>query len=228
MIIVSGIGWISEKSYGCVREGLRGDYANLKSLYSRLRDESTIPYPIKNFGRFDIVSKMSCSVGALALRDAGISYSQNQKQDIGIIGTNNNGSLRSNLDYYKDYVTAGRTLARGNLFIYTLPSSPLAETAITFGLSGPLLYMTLSEGILPALLQLAGRMINTRETSRILALRADEKEAVSFLLAGKDESPSGKTWNLKDAVKRARKINRAEDIAVGFLGDSKSFCVDKL
>jgi len=42
---------------------------------------------------------------------------------------------------FLDYVQAGRKLGRGSLFIYTLPSSPLAEAAIHFGLQGPVLYI---------------------------------------------------------------------------------------
>ena len=55
------------------------------------------------------------------------------------------GSLQSDLEYFRDYLEGGRTLSRGNLFIYTLPSSPLGEAAIHFGLLGPLLYAA-SEG----------------------------------------------------------------------------------
>ena len=77
---------------------------------------------------------------ALALRDAGIEYSARNKQDTGIIATSGAGSLQSDLDYYADFVKNGRTLSLANLFIYTLPSSPLGEAAIHFGLTGPLLF----------------------------------------------------------------------------------------
>lgn len=60
---------------------------------------------------------------------------------MGLIGTNRAGSLEANRLYFSDYLQAGRVLARGNLFVYTLPSSPLAEAAIHFGFQGPMLYM---------------------------------------------------------------------------------------
>ena len=217
MIIVSGIGWITEKKYGCVREGLRRDYDDPGSLHSQLKNESVFPYPVKNFGRFDPVSKITCCVSALALRDAGLSYSQNRKQDIGILGTNESGCLRANLNYFQDYVKAGRTLARGNLFIYTLPSSPLAEAAIYFGLQGPLLYVTTPVKRIPELLRYGRGMIYDGETSVVLAIKADETEAICFILVREDALPTGKICSLDEMVSRAEKSNRVEDIVDGFL-----------
>ena len=189
MIIVSGIGWISKQKYGCVKRKIRKDYTDIKSLHLKLQNESTFLYPVKNFGRFDTTSKMACCVGALALHDAGIKYSEKYKQDIGIIGTNTNGCLKSNLNYFKDYVQTGRKLARGNLFIYTLPSSPLSEAAIHFGFQGPLFYIGFPQkqkqiraNDRSPLLQYAEGMISRKEASAILAMKVDEKKAVCFVI----------------------------------------------
>ncbi len=102
MIIISGIGWITKKKYGCVNKTIHRDYTDIKSLHSKLQNESIFLYPVKNFGRFDTMSKMACCAGALALHDAGIRYSEKRKQDIGIIGTNTGGCLESNLNYFRD------------------------------------------------------------------------------------------------------------------------------
>ena len=189
MIIISGIGWISKQKYGCIKRKIRKDYTDIKSLHSELQNESTFLYPVKNFGRFDATSKMACCVGALALHDAGIKYSKNYEQDIGIIGTNTNGCLKSNLNYFKDYVQTGRKLARGNLFIYTLPSSPLSEAAIHFGFQGPLFYIGFPQkqkqiraNSRSPLLQYAEGMIYREEASTILAMKVDEKKAVCFVI----------------------------------------------
>jgi len=182
MIIISGIGWISKQKYGCVKRKIRKDYTDIKSLHSKLQNESIFLYPVKNFGRFDITSKMACCAGALALHDAGIKYSKNYEQDIGIIGTNTNGCLKSNLNYFKDYAQTGRKLARGNLFIYTLPSSPFAEASIHFGFQGPLLYIGFPQKQIPSLLQYAEGIVSRKEASAVLAMRVDEKKAVCFVI----------------------------------------------
>jgi len=182
MIIISGIGWISKQKYGCVKRKIRKDYTDIKSLYLKLQNESVFLYPVKNFGRFDTMSKMACCAGALALYDAGIKYSGKHKQDIGIISTNTDGCLKSNMNYFKDYVQTGRKLARGNLFIYTLPSSPLAEAAIHFGFQGPLLYIMFPQKQVPSLLQYAECILSRREASTVLAMKVDEEKAVCFVL----------------------------------------------
>lgn len=190
MIVISGIGWISKKKYGCVKKAVCRGYTDIKSLHSKLQNESIFLYPVKNFGRFDMTSKMACCAGALALHDAGVKYSEKRKQDIGIIGTNTDGCLRSNLNYFKDYVQTGRKLARGNLFIYTLPSSSLAEAAIHFGFQGPLLYIMFPQKQVSSLLQYVEGIISRKEASTVLAMKVDEKKAVCFVLSGEDDSSS--------------------------------------
>ena len=137
MNVVTGIGWITETEYGCVRQRWRRFYSDMKSLRTDLQGDSVFSYPVKGFGRYDRVSQMTCCVTALAFHDAGMSYAEDEKQDIGILGTNSDGCLQSNLDYFTDFVANGRTLGRANYFVYTLPSTPMAEAAIHFKCQGP-------------------------------------------------------------------------------------------
>jgi len=188
-MIISGIGWVAKEKYGCVKRKIRRDFTDIKSLHPKLQNESVFLYPVKNFGRFDMTSKMSCCAGALALHDAGIKYSEKHKQDIAIIGTNTDGCLKSNLNYFKDYVQTGRKLARGNLFIYTLPSSFLAEASIHFGFQGPLLYVGFPQkqkqiraNDRSPLLQYAEGIISRKEASTVLAMKVDENKAVCFVI----------------------------------------------
>jgi len=207
MVGVAGIGWIGQGQYGCVRRELRRARDDMKMLQSHLRDASIFLYPVKHFGRFDSVSRMTCCAVALAMHDAGMPYSRDAKQDMGLLGTNAEGCLQSSLGYFKDYVESGRTLARGNLFIYTLPSSPLAEAAIHFGLCGPLLYMTFPEPGVDQVLRCASSMILNGETSGMVVVKGDEREALCFILVRKDEGGSDGLWNLDDVVKVAREIS---------------------
>ena len=217
MIVITGIGWITKKEYGCVVQGLRRNYDNTISLNSQLYHESLFLYPIKNFGRFDTLSKMACCAGALALRDADILYSEHRKQNIGIIGTNIAGSFPSDVYYFKDYVESGRMLARGNLFIYTLPSSPLAEVAISFGFQGPLLYMTFPQKQVSSLLRCAGKMILLQETSAMLAVKVDEEEGMCFVLTRKEDASSRKVLSLEDTMAITQKISSLDKMVMEFV-----------
>ena len=212
MVVITGIGWITQKEYGSLIRKERRGFTDIKSLRSRLQHESVFLCPIKNFGKFDAVSKMTCSAGALALRDAGITYSEHQKQDMGILGTNTVGCLESNVHYFRDYIETGRKLARGNLFVYTLPSSPLAEAAIAFGLQGPLLYMMFQQTQIPSLVRCAGKMILHGETQAMLAVKADENEAVCFVLKREEDVSTSRVFSLENAIATAQKISRLEEM----------------
>jgi 3-oxoacyl-[acyl-carrier-protein] synthase II len=177
MICINGIGWINDEEYGCIARDLRVKYEDKKLIKKEI-----FTIPSRNFGRLDNASKMTCYAAALALKDAGIKYSQNRKHDIGIIGTNPLGCLETDSNYFKDYLDSNRTLSRGNLFIYTLPTSPLGEAAIRFGLQGPVLYIAAAENSLLSVVDMAVEMILLDETSAILAGMSEENKAFYLIL----------------------------------------------
>jgi len=181
---VKGRGWVDETQCGCDRKSIRWQYDDPRSLYAQLLRDAVFAYPVKNLARFDEPSRLITLAVALALHDAGISYAEGKKQDIGILGTSRNGALVSNLAYFRDYVEHGRKLARGNLFIYTLPTSPLAEAAIHFGLQGPLLYLRDPERPEDRLLTQAELMIQNKEASTLLAVVCDSKKATCQVMSG--------------------------------------------
>lgn len=199
MISIAGIGWIDKKEYGCVNKGLRASYND-----QAFPKNNIFAYPLKNFGRLDAVSKMTCSAAALALKDAGMEFALGVKQDTGIISTNTAGCLETDMNYFKDYLECGRTLGRGNLFIYTLPSSPSGEAAIHFGLQGPLLYITGKDHPAATALETASEIILGNESSAMLAGMGDADSAVYFYL--KKISDAGE--NGLCSMARARKILR--------------------
>ncbi len=184
-IMICGIGWLTKDGYGCVAKGERFSYDDAAGPDSLVK-KGIFSAPIKNFGRFDRISRMTCFAVALALADSGIEYGASRKQDIGIVGTSAEGSLRTDIEYFRDYLDSGRTLSRGNLFIYTLPSSPLGEAAIHFGLQGPLLYAGGEQRLL-AVLDTASEMILAGETHDVLAGDAEADQAVYFVLSGNDD-----------------------------------------
>lgn len=181
---IKGYGWIKEKECGSARKCFERNDNGFQKLYARLTEEGVIAYPVENFGRFDKFSRLAVISTALSLYDAGVHYDKVKKQDIGILGTSWDGALDPDLAYFRDYVGAGRKLARGNLFIYTLPSSPLAEAAIHFGLQGPLLYMQYPENPRENLLAQAELMLKNKEAEAMLAVFLDTVETRCYYISG--------------------------------------------
>jgi 3-oxoacyl-[acyl-carrier-protein] synthase II len=186
LISVRGIGWLTKTGYGSVRLGADHRFAEGEGVHS-LAKRGLFSQQFKNFGRLDGMSRLTVSAVALALQDAGIDYSPAGKQDIGIIGTSREGSLKSDVDYFRDFMDNGRTLSRANLFIYTLPSSAMGEAAIHFGLTGPLLYATGVDDSLEEFLDMAAEMVVTGEVDRMLVGRIMADEALYFVIDGKQD-----------------------------------------
>jgi hypothetical protein len=182
--MIKGHGWIKDWQCGCDRRGLLWRYDNLQLLGAQLLKDSVLAYPIENFGRFDAPSRLVTLCVALALHDAGIHYAKEKKQDIGILGTSPDGALDANLAYFRDYAQAGRKLGRGNLFIYTLPSSPLAEAAIHFGLQGPLAYIRQANNPEENLLAHAQLWAQNNAAQAILAVSFGINESSCKLIPG--------------------------------------------
>lgn len=185
-VSVRGIGWVTKTGYGSVRLGLHHRFAEGEGIQS-LAKMGIFSHPFKNFGRLDWMSRMTVSAVALALQDAGMEYSLANKQDIGIIGTSCEGSLKSDIDYFRDFIENGRTLSRANLFIYTLPSSALGEAAIHFGLVGPLFHATGVDNSFVDFLDMATEIVVAREAGRMLVGKIVEEEALYFVIDGKQD-----------------------------------------
>jgi 3-oxoacyl-[acyl-carrier-protein] synthase II len=180
-VCIRGIGWLTQEGYGCVATGREYRFDEGESV-NTLAKKGLFSHPFRNFGRLDATSRMTTCAVALALKDAGIAYSPTEKQEIGIVGTSSEGSLASDMAYFNDYVTNGRTLSRGNLFIYTLPSSSLGEAAIHFGLTGPLLFTTGGPDAFGDTMSMAAEMVAGGEAHRMLVGRVAPDEALYFLL----------------------------------------------
>ncbi|TRZ93705.1 hypothetical protein D4R78_07925 [bacterium] len=178
-----GCGWIKEVQCGCVEKGIEWKFTDFRSLCAQLIKDNILVYPIENFARFDQASKLVTLSVALALYDASIHYTKDKKQDIGILGMSPDGALASNLAYFRDYAACGRKLGRGNLFIYTLPSSPLAEAAITFGLQGPLAYIRHTDKPEENLLAQAELMIKNKDALAMVVVAWDINRATCHFVA---------------------------------------------
>lgn len=145
----------------------------LMQIYKDLRNEYFIEESIKNFSRFDRLTKLSF-LTYLAVKDK-LDIESIDKEKTALIFVDENGSTEANLKYYQDYLNCGKILARGNYFIYTLATSPLAEIAIYLGLEGPLQYFASNENIENFVVKQAKSMIKNKEASNVLAFYKDDK-----------------------------------------------------
>ena len=190
MTAITGIGYIGQHSYGMLNMTVHCDCGHIREIYQYMKDSAILTGLIKNFGRFDYESKKVCLAVGLALHDSGISHGK-PTNDIGIVASNRDGALCANRDYFKNYIEFGRTLGRGNLFVYTLPTSPLAEAAICYQLNGPLLYTSRENNCFSLALEQADSIVKGNEACAMLAVVGNRKESVCFVVEKtRDRDPS--------------------------------------
>lgn len=201
MIRVRGVGWISGPEFGGVRLAQRHAFPPGATLHTLWRDAHLLPAPPKNAGRFNAAVHLTCGAIALALRDAGLECVGDRKRDIGLLAATPDGCLAANRAYFEDYLTGGRTMGRGNLFIYTLPTSAAAEAAICFGLQGPLFYAAGSGRPAHALLATACGMMERGEAAGMLALLAEGDAALCFFLAEAAAAPHHDVCAVEEALR---------------------------
>ena len=180
----SGIGWITGTACGRIPQGEFRSRTDPTHAGKAGSVDSLIRRKIERFGRFDPVSRMACRACELALRDAGMESSREVRQEFGIIGAGFEGSLAANAAYFRDYVESGRILARGNLFVYTLPTAPIGEAAIHFGFQGPLFSLICAETPLANALEAASLLIQNGDAPAMLVVQADAESAVAAFVTG--------------------------------------------
>lgn len=177
--LFSGIGWITGSACGRMRHGETRPLAGGSNTGTAASVDALFRRKVERFGRFDPVSRMTCYACELALQDAGVEYSQEARREIGILGSGFEGSLAANSAYFKDYVESGRILARGNLFVYTLPTAALGEAAIHFGFQGPLFSLISRATPLADALEAASLLVKNGDAPAMLVVQAAAGSAVA-------------------------------------------------
>jgi len=147
---------------------------NFKSDTEKLIAEKVLNALPKEYGRFTPDSRKILCLLAKTLKG--------KKGNIGIILVNDDYCVEDNLKYYKDFITAGARLGRANLFVYTLPTTPIAESAIYFGLTGPLFYLGGNEDLRFVLAQ-AKIMVKSREAKGMVVVVKKEKGFYAHFVA---------------------------------------------
>ncbi len=158
------------------------DFESMPDLFS---------YPVKNFGRFPSHVKAACHACALALKAGGISYGKGGKKDMALLASGYEPTLQINGEFYRDYLESGRTLGRGNLFIYTLPTASIAEVSIHFGLTGPSLFIEADIAPFERLNTAASQMIENKEAETATLFWQDEQYTFCVIIAAETPEKGG-------------------------------------
>jgi hypothetical protein len=96
----------------------------------------------KNFGRLDNMSKAIAYAVAPLLTQYGFYQEEFKKNSIHLFFSSEEGCVNSDREYFSDFIQYGETAGRANKFLYTLPTSPLGEASVHFGLTGRMLFFT--------------------------------------------------------------------------------------
>lgn len=145
-----------------------------------------IERPVKYFGRTTVEARSALCAASVALR--AVAWSESGAQEIGLISSSPDGCLRDNREYFRDYVDCGRTLGRGNLFIYTLPTSVAGEIAIALSLTGPCFFIHDNDTPpLASLARHAARLMADGEADRMLAIWCDPQAALCLAIDSGDD-----------------------------------------
>ncbi|EKD27418.1 MAG: hypothetical protein ACD_79C00729G0003 [uncultured bacterium] len=186
MYYLNGLGWINKNGYGNSR-GVSRVFQSINRDDNLNLIEGLFPVNLPNFKRFDTVSKRTLLTAGLALNAAGFTY-DSQKHNIGLIGLGTRGSVQSDADYYLDFIDHGKKGGRSNTFIYTLPTSSLAESAIYFGLTGPVYYISREKDLFKAGIEAAIRDMLFQETGRMLVGTVEGETCIYMVLGNKDSN----------------------------------------
>jgi hypothetical protein len=176
--MIYAAGWFAQQSYGAV--GLSGKPWNKPSPDLSRTNEvlRVVERPVKYLSRMRMETRATLCAAALAMRAADWSGGE-----IGLISTHASGVVEANEDYFRDYVATGRTLGRGNLFIYTLPTSTLGEVAIALSLTGPSMFMKHDVDATAAMIRDAEQMIVDGEAKGMLGIIGNKYGATCLAIA---------------------------------------------
>jgi 3-oxoacyl-[acyl-carrier-protein] synthase II len=135
--------------------------------------------PIKYLSRMTSEARCCLVAAAKALKAANL----DSAGEIGLLAAGEQCFLDADLDYFDDYLASGRSMGRGNLFIYTLPTSAASEVAIALHLTGPALFMQNDSAQVQGLIESAGQLLTDNEAQAVLALWSGPGVAVCFAIA---------------------------------------------
>lgn len=194
--MIRAAAWFAPDDYGVLVPGARS-WKKPSPPFSAIADIlALIDRPVKYYSRMTTEARLCLCAASIALR--AVPISQSKKPEIGLLGAGE-GFLQANQEYFRDYVASGRTMGRGNLFIYTLPTSALGEVAIALSLGGPCMFLQNDAHPLASLIKHAEQFVADGEADLMLALWSNSRAALCMavdadpgddaMLAAPDSNP---------------------------------------
>lgn len=135
----------------------------------------------RHFGRFCAEARLAFGAVAQALNDAQMNPAATGIR-VGVVAFDRDGCVAANRAYFTDYVQSGRTLGRGQLFVYTLPTSVAAECAIACHLIGPIMYVGESGGGVGGAMRAAVDLLSDAEADAFVLLSATPQAATALVV----------------------------------------------
>lgn len=185
MLYINSISWLKENEYGNSKKSLK-KFEQLNEELNLMKNE-LFEKKVSNFGRFDISSRKACLLSKILISE----LNDFDRLETGIIGVGDCGSKYSDINYFNDFIEHNEESGRSNLFIYTLPTSPMAETSIYFKLEGPLLFLTFEDFPIHEALIIAINFIKNKEAKQMFIIQTEkdnELEGFALCIGEKTDS----------------------------------------
>lgn len=179
--MIHAAAWLSPQYCGVLGPGGKSWEKRSPDLSDLSQASALIGVPVKNFGRMTLESRYCLCAASMAKETA--KWTSASHPEIGLVAAGYAGVIEADRQYYTDYLVNGRSIGRGNLFIYTLPTSAAGEVAIPLKLTGPMLHVQGDAKPVGTILRTALRLVADKEADGILALWSDLDAAVCFAVS---------------------------------------------
>ncbi len=166
----------------------QADSITLKNLYQELLTQGILPNELNEFKRMSDKSKRAVLAAALACYESFQPTVDGSR--VAMLSADYNCCLTENQQYFSDYISFGRVMGRGNLFVNTLPTTPLAEISLALSFTGPLYFIASFERPLFLLMEESCSLLESGEAEQVITLLA-KKEATAVALWGNGLYPDG-------------------------------------
>jgi 3-oxoacyl-(acyl-carrier-protein) synthase len=183
--MIRAASWCSPANCGVVNFDGAGNQFSTPPLLSNDDLTKIIGRTLKYLSRMTVECRHSLCAAGLAMKSS--DWLQNNSMQTGLLAAGYDGCMAADHGYFHDYLAGGRSLGRGNLFIYTLPTSTLGELAIALTLTGPSMHIEESANPLTALSRHANQIIADGEADAMLAIWSDATTSVCVAIDGASE-----------------------------------------
>jgi len=172
--MIRAVAWSCEEHQGIYVPGRSSGSKSETAAFDR---------PIKNLERFTGEARHAFRAAAAAGKNSAAA-------EIGLLAAGTDGVVAAEEKYFRDYVVNGRTLGRGNLFIYTLGTSVPGEISIALSLTGPCLFIRDLARPVEGLVRQAEQMVSDGEANEMRAIWSEPRAAVCLAMVGGEPTAS--------------------------------------